>query len=98
VLQKISACMTAKPVACPLSRTDASGSSAATFISTPMTRTWSGYCARAANGHTVAAAPSNVMKWRRFMPKLAFSVYPTIKLPQSGRQVFGADLNCSESK
>ena len=54
VLQKISACMTAKPVACPLSRAGASGSSAATFIST---RTCSGCCARAANSRTAAAPP-----------------------------------------
>jgi uncharacterized protein YchJ len=36
-------------------------------MSTPMRRTRSLCCARAANGHTAAAPPSSVMKSRRLI-------------------------------
>jgi hypothetical protein len=36
-------------------------------MSTPMRRTFSRYCARAASGHVAATPPSNVMNWRRFI-------------------------------
>jgi hypothetical protein len=59
----------------------------------------------------VAAPPSSVMKSRRFLSNMGDcfpyalsargdrtvrSVYRTLNLPQGGRQVLGADLNCSE--
>ena len=47
-------------------RPDASGSSAARFMSTPMRRIRSGCCARAASGHA-AAPPSSVMNSRRLI-------------------------------
>ena len=49
-----------------LSRACATGSSAGTFISTPMRRTRSACCARAARGHAAAAPPKSVMNSRRF--------------------------------
>ena len=73
VLQKISACMTAKPVACPLSRAGASGSSAATFIST---RTCSGCCARAANSRTAAARRAAVQAQRNSVVRRSRTLPP----------------------
>src|SRR5262249_35939902 len=64
---------TAQPASCRPCRNAAtrlcpSGSSAAKCMSTPMRRIRSrGCCARAASGHTAAAPPSSVMKWRRLM-------------------------------
>src|SRR5262245_41751012 len=70
-------------------------------------------CARAASCHDAAAPPSSVMNSRRFMsehgglpPLCAISaanrpvrsVFRTSNLGQRGRQVLGADLNCSEFK
>jgi len=69
-------------------------------------------CARAASGHAAAVPPSGVMNSRRFMLNMGTSspvawrrrhrawrsVYRTLSLPQSSRQVLGADLNCSESR
>jgi hypothetical protein len=61
-------------------------------------------CARAASGQAAAAPPSRVMNSRRLMPDIGLppawrrrSVYRTLNLPQRGRQVLGAGLNCSES-
>jgi len=62
-----------------------------------------GCCARAASGHATAAPPRSDMNSRRLMSDMGFlppwcrSVYRTLKLTQRGRQVLGADLNCSES-
>src|SRR5438445_4574847 len=58
-------------------------------------------CARAASGHAAAAPPRSPMNSRRLMPDTASplqSVYCTLSLPQSGRQVLWAGLNCSESR
>jgi len=61
-------------------------------------------CARAASGHA-AAPPSSVMKSRRLTPSIglpplgwATDTYRMLNLAQRGRQVLGADLNCSESR
>ena len=54
-----SACRNAAMRACP------SGSSAAVFMSTPMRRTRSACCARAASGQATAAPPRSVMNSRR---------------------------------
>jgi hypothetical protein len=75
----------------------------------PMRLSRSGCCARAARGHATAAPPSSVMNWRRFTTGMdslrsrrpssgrsAQAVFRTISLPQAGRQVLGANLNCSE--
>jgi hypothetical protein len=84
-------------------RTCPSASSAASGISTPIRRAPSLCCARAASGHA-AAPPMSVMNWRRLMSNMAFpprgrrSLYRTLSMPQYGRQVFGADLNRSESE
>jgi hypothetical protein len=67
---------TLRPTAQPVSwrpcrnaarRTCPSASSAAKFMSTPMCRTRSACCARAASGHVAAAPPSRVMRSRRLM-------------------------------
>jgi hypothetical protein len=60
-------------------------------------------CACAASGHDAAALASNLMNSRRLMPNIGLPpasappVYRMLNLPQSGWQVLGPDLNCSES-
>ena len=50
----------------------------------------------------ISEEPMSVMNWRRLTPNMESpapqSVYRTLNLPQKGRQVLGADLNCSESR
>jgi winged helix-turn helix protein len=46
--------------------------SSASGISTPMRRTRSPCCARAASGHAAAALPNSVMNVRRFMSDMGF--------------------------
>src|SRR5215471_8156519 len=70
-----------------------------TCARTPMRQTF-GCCARAVSGHAAVPA-SNVMNWRRRMPgalqpRATGSVYRRLSLLQSGLQVLGVDLNCSE--
>src|SRR5215813_11127607 len=73
--------------------------------STPMRRTRSACCARAASGHAAAAPPRSVMNSRRLTPCIglpplgwATDTYRILNLAQSGGQVLGANLNCSESE
>src|SRR2546430_275685 len=72
---------------------------------TPMRRMRSGSCARAPSGHAAAAPPSRVMKSRRFIVSRCHGMARPIRLvcrafrvSRRGRQVLGADLNCSESR
>src|SRR5262245_31893168 len=62
-------------------------------------------CARAASGQAAAAPPMSVMNSRRLMPDIGLPpalaprlVFRTFNLSQRGRQVLGADLNCSEAR
>jgi len=72
---------------------------------TPIVGSLPACCARAASGHAAAAPPSSVMKSRRLTPSIglpplgwATDTYRMLNLAQRGRQVLGADLNCSESR
>src|SRR5262245_38155384 len=66
-------------------------------MSTPIRRSFD-CCARASRGQTTGAPLSSVMNSRRLMLNLPLpeSVHRTLSLPQSGRRVLWADLNCSE--
>src|SRR5262245_46088624 len=92
-------CRNAAPRAWP------SGSSSALFISTAIRRTRPDCCACATSGDDRVAAPSSVMKSRRLTPCIglpplgwATDTYRILNLAQSGGQVLGANLNCSESE
>ena len=78
-----SPCRNAATSACP------SGSLSAYAISTPIRRTPSGCCARAASGHAAAAPPSSVMNSRRLMSNMAASspqlARRAVSLPPSRR-------------
>src|SRR5437868_7407555 len=70
--------------------------------STPMRQTLPGCCARAAHGHVAAAPPpSRMRKSRRLIPGTRVlpsqSVRRSLSLPPTPWQVFGVDLNRSES-
>src|SRR5262245_16435610 len=73
-------------------------------INIPILRTGPLCCARAGSGHAATVAPRSVIKPRRLMSDIGLlsrwrrrSLRRTLKLPQKGRQVLGADLNRSES-
>src|SRR5262245_54935734 len=91
-----SPCRKAARRACP------SASSSSTFMSTPMRRTRSPCCARAAIGQATAA-PSRVLNSRRLTsgmvspPEPAVPAYRPLRLAWKHRQVLGLELNCSEA-
>ena len=92
----------AATLACP------SASFSAYAISTPIRRTRSACCARAASGHAAAVPPSSVMNSRRLTSSIGLpptcrvvpltqSVCRMLSLLQGGWKVLGLDLNRSES-
>src|SRR5262245_53395134 len=87
-----------KPCANPAKRAGSCGSSTAVDINTPMRRTRSPCCARAAIGHATAPPPSSVMNARRLMLNLPLQSRFTAPQPchRAARRVPWTDLNCSE--
>src|SRR5262249_7532556 len=69
------------PCAKPAKRAGSCGSSMAVDINTPMRRTLSACCARAASGHAAAAPPRSVMKSRRIMTDMGLAPPRAAGLP-----------------
>src|SRR5262245_13967056 len=87
-----------RPCANAVRRAWPSASFAANGVSTPMRRTRSPCCPRAAIGHAAAAPPSSVMNSRRLILNLPLqeSVHRILSLPWGRRRVLQTHLNCSE--
>src|SRR6516162_4527978 len=86
-----------KPCANAAKRAGSCGSSTAVDISTPMRRTRSPCCARAARGHAVTP-PSSVMKSRRFIRSLRrrASFWQATKHEHNASPVGNAQANSPE--